>query len=251
MGSFPKPLRRRLAIPVAIVVAGFELVACALPATAAHASVPASPSWKSSAPFGTWDNGGFDVYNNEWNTSVAGPQTIWADSYKHWGVESTQAPTTSVKTYPSVQRNYSNRGYGTFGSIRSTYAESMPSATNYDAEAAYDIWLNNYKIEVMIWVDNHGQRPAGSVVAKAGYFGQTFSVWKSGSDMYSLVLSGKRQTTGKVHILSALRFLVNHGYLSSSDTMKQINFGWEIASTGGAPLDFTVTGYSLSTSRKG
>jgi hypothetical protein len=251
MGSSSRPRRRWLALPVAIAVAGLELVTCALPATAAHASVPPNPAWKSSAPFGEWNNGGFDVYNNEWNTSEAGPQTIWADSFKHWGVESNQAPTTSVKTYPSVQRNYDNRGYGTFGSIRSTYAESMPSAGNYDAEAAYDMWLNNYKIEVMIWVDNHGQRPAGSVVARASYYGQTFSVWKNGSDMYSLVLSGKKQTTGTVHILSALRYLVNHGYLSSSDTMKQVNFGWEIASTGGTALDFTVTRYSLATTRKG
>ena len=47
--------------------------------------------------------------------------------------------------------------------------------------------------------------------------------------MYSFVLSGKQETRGKAHLFSALRWLVNHGYLSSSDTLTQVNFGWEIA----------------------
>jgi hypothetical protein len=28
-------------------------------------------------------------------------------------------------------------------------------------EAAYDIWINDLNKEVMFWVDNHGQSPAG------------------------------------------------------------------------------------------
>jgi hypothetical protein len=250
MRSSFKPLRRWLAVLTAGVVAGSGLAVFAAFPAPANAAVPPHPTWKSSAPFGLWNNGSFDVYNNEWNTSEAGPQTIWAYSYRHWGVVSKQANTTSVKTYPSVQKNYNNAKYTSFRSLRSTFAESMPSSGNFDAEAAYDLWLNNYKIELMMWVDTHKQVPAGRVVARIHIYGQKFAVWQSGHDMFSFVLSGKRETAGMAHLFSAWRWLVNHGFLSSSTTLTQVNFGWEIASTGGVPRDFTLTNYSLATGWK-
>jgi len=161
----PAKLRRRaLATIAAAALAAPGLLM--LTAPTASASVPSSAAFKSSEPFGTWNNGAFDVYNNEWNTSEAGPQTIWAFNYHHWGVESTQSASTSVKTYPSVQRNYPNRPYSTFSMLRSTFAEQMPSSGDFIAEAAYDLWLNNYSIEVMMWFDNHRQVPAGNVIAR-------------------------------------------------------------------------------------
>jgi hypothetical protein len=245
MHSLVKPLRRHLATLVVATIAGPGLAICAtLPA---HAAVPASPVWESSAPFGTWQNGKFDVYNNEWNTSVAGPQTIWAYSFHHWGVESTQANTTSVKTYPSVQENYKNTPLSSLHGLWSNYAESMPSTSNFDAEAAYDLWLNNYKIEVMMWVDNHGQRPAGRIIAHVKIYGVKFAVWQGSSHMFSFALSGKQHSVGHVHLLKALAWLVSSGYLSSSDILTQVNFGWEICSTDGQPMDFTLTKYSLTT----
>src|SRR6202046_4370827 len=93
---------RRALVPL---VAAAAVLAAAAPAFAA---IPAHVKWQSSAPLAAWNNGGFIVYNNEWNHS-AGPQTIWADSYQHWGVESTQqAGNTAVETYPCVQKNYDN-----------------------------------------------------------------------------------------------------------------------------------------------
>jgi hypothetical protein len=150
--------------------------------------------------------------------------------------------------YPSVQKNYRNRPYTSLKSLTSTFTESMPPASsNFIAEAAYDIWLNNFNIEVMMWVDNHRQVPAGHVIATVDIFGQKFRVWQSGHDLFSFALVGKRETSGKVHLLSALRWLVNHGLLSRSVTLRQVDFGWEIASTRGAPMDFIVTHYSLKT----
>ena len=95
-----------------------------------------------------------------WNAS-AGPQRIWADSYHYWGVRSNQrAGNTAVETYPCVQRIYNNVRVSLFRGIRNGFTESMPAdKAGLDAEAADDIWLNHYKIEVMIWVDNHRQGP--------------------------------------------------------------------------------------------
>lgn len=240
-------LRRRVAALTVAAVAGPGLAICA--ALPAHASIPSHPAWESSGAFGIWTTGKFDIYNNEWNTSEAGPQTIWAYSHRHWGVESTQTDTTSVKTYPSVQQNYNNPRVTSLSQLHSTFQQSMPSAKDFDAEAAYDLWLNKFSIEVMMWVDNHGQRPAGHVIRHVTFYGQKFSLWQAGNNLYSFKLIGKHETKGTVHLLTMLDWLIKQHYLSSTVTLRQVNFGWEICSTDGKPMDFTVTNYSLATKR--
>ena len=114
-----------------------------------------------------------------------------------------------------------------------------------DAEAADYIWLNNYQLEIIIWVDNRGQRPSGNVVGHATLFGQRFAVWHGGST-YTFVLD-HNETSGVTHILAAIKWLTGHGYIPVSATLTQADFGWEIASTDGKPMDFRVTNYWLQT----
>ncbi len=230
---------------IVALLAAAPLIAVAAPAFAA---VPSNVKWHSSDPHGTWNNRGYIVYNNEWNSS-AGPQTIWADSFSHWGAESTQAAgNTAVETYPCVQKNYSQVPVSSFRLIRSGFTEAMPATTTgLDAEAANDVWLNNYKIEVMIWVDNHGQRPSGNVIGHATIFGQHFAVWHGGTD-FTFALD-HRETSGVTHILASIDWLIAHHQVPSDATLTQVNFGWEIASTDGKAEDFTVTKYWLHTQR--
>jgi hypothetical protein len=229
----------------AITMLAGPVVTGPLLASSALASIPSNPAWESSAPFGAWNNGGFIVYNNEWNQPT-GPQTIWADSYHHWGAESNQAAgNTAVETYPCVQMDYNNPKALSFHIIRNGFSETMPDATGLDAEAADDVWLNNYGIEVMLWVDNHGQTPSGNVIGHATLFGQHFTVWHGGTD-FSFVLD-HNETSGVTHILAAIGWLVKDGQISSDATLTQVNFGWEIASTDGTPMDFEVTNYWLHT----
>ena len=217
------------------------------------ATVPQHAVWESSAKFGIWHDGDFDVFNNEWNAAQAGPQTVWADSFHSWGVVSTQADTPDVKTYPSVQQNFRRTPLTSLRLLTSSFAESMPpAAAAYKAEAAYDLWLNDYGNEVMVWVDNHGQQPNGIVSSEAVLSGQHFRVYRGNAHMVSLVLlSGTRETTGSVNLLLALRWLVDHGYLRGNALLTQVDFGWEIVSTAGVPLKFTLHNYSLSVERRG
>ena len=245
MHAKARPLRTKLAALMVVALAASGLTVGV--ALTAHASIPAQPSWKSSAPLATWNTGKFDIFNNEWNKAEAGPQTIWAYSHKHWGVESVQADTTSVKTYPSVQENYTSPMVTSLRRLHSKFQQSMPSVRDFDAEAAYDLWLNDYKIEVMVWVDNHGQRPAGHVVQHVTFYGQKFSLWQANNHFFSFKLAGKQETKGTIHLLTMLDWLIKQGYVSSSATLKQVNFGWEICSTDGKPMDFTVTNYKLVT----
>jgi hypothetical protein len=230
-----------------VVAAGPALAGCATdPGPLTRLPSPAHAAWVSSAPFGAWSNSGFIVYNNEWNTSQAGPQRIWADSFHSWGVASRQAGTGSVKTYPSVQRNFRNVPLSSFRRLSSTFAESMPGVHAFGAEAAYDLWLDNYKIEVMIWVDNHWRVPAGSQIAQISLGQQEFAVYQDGDAMFSFMLTGKQETAGKVDILAFFGWLVRHHYLRASAALAQVDFGWEIASTEGVPLVFRMRQYTLA-----
>ena len=236
------------------IAAGALLSSCAtVPQDGTAATVPRHPVWESSAKFGIWHDGDFDVFNNEWNAAEAGPQTVWADSFHSWGVVSTQADTTGVKTYPSVQQNFRHTRLTSLRRLTSSFAESMPpAAAAYKAEAAYDLWLNDYRNEVMVWVDNHGQQPNGIVSSEAVLSGQHFRLYRGNAHMVSLVLlSGTQETAGSVNLLLALRWLVDHGYLPGNALLTQVDFGWEIVSTDGVPLKFTVHSYSLSVERRG
>jgi hypothetical protein len=212
---------------------------------------PASWAWCSSAPLGQWTtpDGRFDLYNNEWNTSDnPGPQTICGNSESDWQATSTQrAGNTAVLTAPSVQIPYNNsHGYplSDFSSLSSSYTEDMNAVAGTDAEAMYDIWLNNLTLEVMFWVDNHGQTPGGSVVATTTFSGATWDLWQTGSGYWAFVRQGNA-ASGTVDLLAGLQYLESRGDLAGTDLLWQVNFGWEICSTAGAPETFTVSNYSV------
>jgi hypothetical protein len=212
---------------------------------------PRSWAWCSSAPFGEWTtpDGRFDLYNNEWNSSGnPGPQTICGNSESDWQVTSTQrAGNTAVLTYPSVQLNYGTNGHplSQFTSMTSSYAENMNAFSGTDAEAAYDIWLNGLNKEVMVWVDNHGQTPAGSEVATTTFSGATWDLYETSDRSYMAFVRQGNASSGTVDLLAALQYLEDRGDLAASDMLWQVNFGWEICSTAGAPETFTISNYSV------
>ena len=206
-------------------------------------------AWCTSGPSGTWNTSdGFDLYNNKWNSEGnPGPQQICGNSGRDWQVTSTQrAGNTAVLTYPSVQKNYPNRALSSFTSMTSSYAENMNAVAGTDAEAAYDIWINDLNKEVMFWVDNHGQTPAGSKVATVTLGGLTWDYYED-SDYYTFVLD-HNATSGTVDLLAGIKYLISRGDLSASDKLWQVNFGFEICSTAGAAETFTVSNFTLASS---
>jgi hypothetical protein len=153
-----------------------------------------------------------------------------------------------VLTYPSVQLNYNGTsGYALskFTSMTSSWAENMHAVGGTDAEAAYDIWINGLNKEVMLWVDNHGQTPAGSKVATTTISGATWDLYETSDRGYMAFVREGNATSGTVDLFAALKFLQNRGDLSASDVLWQANFGFEICSTAGAAETFTVSNFSL------
>ena len=200
---------------------------------------------------------GWDEYNNTWNDPAMPPNSYWlyANSHSNWEVLANQAacPTLdcAVESYDSAQFNYKNtpgtEKISDITHMTSDFKETMPTGSletnGFDAEAAYDIWLNDYAIEVMIWVDNQGQTPAGSVIGTPVIDDQGFTVYKAGQT-YSFILD-HNETSGQVNILKTLDWLTTNGSISPNSYMTQFNFGWEICSTDGKTATFTVNKLDL------
>jgi hypothetical protein len=223
----------------------------ALLGTAAFSSAPARAGWQSSAKDGTWNHGGYLLQNDMWNCPqpACGQQTISADSPSDWGVTATMAAgNTAILTYPDVGKLYNDQPVTHFGAVFDQFTESMPrNVPGLSAEAANDVWLNKWTIEMMIWVDSAGRSLAGGTrIGSATIFGQHFSVWKFGGSEFIFDLD-HNETSGTTHILASISWLMRHGDVPASATLTQAEFGWEIASTHGQPAAFTMSRFALHT----
>jgi len=239
------------------------------PAAVALATPAAAASWKCTTSAGSGNCGpysdhlitnsdGFNTYvgNNMWacgSPGSCGPQTLHANDPGDWQVTSNQTNgNTAVRTYPEVQQvftltNDTNPPVASFRAVYSHFTESMHAQAGTDVEAAYDIWLSHSGPvnEVMIWVDNHGRGSGGATrIGHATIFGQPFTVYKYGTGEVIFSLDHNEQT-GTGHVIASLRWLQAHGVVPAQAQLSQVDFGWEICSTGGKPETFTVSAYSI------
>ncbi len=210
-----------------------------------------NPAFVTSSPSGIWSNGSYFVFNNMWNTSAGlGPQTLYACSYHSWYVVSDQTDDAgAVKTYPNAQMNFNNVPIASLQGVTSTFAETSPHVGIYDD--AYDVWLNGVatagSTEVMIWVDNHNQVPNGSRVATMTLGGRTYDVWRTSDGSYIALVSTVTFTSGTVDLLEIFNWTIAQGFLPSTATLGQIDFGVEIVSTGGANATYEFDDFSIVT----
>lgn len=202
---------------------------------------------------------GLNVNNDMWNCPqrACGRQLVWANSSSSWGVVSNMAKgNTAVLTYPAVQEQFGANGQpaplSSARELRSTFTESMPTSAGTIGEAAYDIWLNGWNTEVMIWVDNQHQRFSQPIMATATFNGQTFTVYRDQGTSHGypsgpiFFVLNHNETSGTVDILAVFRWLQRSGFLTSSAGLNAVDFGWEICSTNGVPENFAVSRYTLS-----
>jgi hypothetical protein len=192
------------------------------------------------------------VGNNVWAPISGWQQTLSASSPGDWRVVANMpAGNTAVVSYPSSSAQYDNHALSSFSTMTSSFTETMNATSQTSAWAAYDIWVNNGKNEVMIQHDfaNNGACTAEANATFGGSNGVPVQNWylcQFGSELV-WKLKGANEQSGSVDILAMLTFLENHGYLPQNSTLASIGYGWEIASTGGQPETFTVSGYSIHT----
>jgi hypothetical protein len=227
------------------------------------ACTDASAAFTTSDAQGQWSDGGYFIRNDAWN-SDAGPQTLYACSYHSWNVVASEPSTTDVKSYPDVQMDFQESGASTgsgvpissFHSITSTFAETSPHVGIY--EDAYDIFVNSTTLvgpgttEIMIWVDNYNQAPAGSKVATAVPLdNRTYDVYyepdNGNGGHYIAFVAGVNFTSGTVDILAFFNYAIQQSWIPSTAPLNQICFGVEICETQGANATFEFTDFSIAT----
>jgi hypothetical protein len=197
---------------------------------------------------------GFNTYvtNDMWNCQAipdpCGPQTLTATDPGNWSVTSSQAAgNLAVLSYPDTQQLYANVPLTSLSSLTSTFTESMNATAGTHAEAAYDIWLNDWADEVMVWTDNAGQGfGADTVAGHPVIAGQSFTVYRNGGEI--IVSLDASEQSGTADILATLQWLQGQGLLAASSTLTAIDFGFEISSTGGQPETFTVSQLAMTAS---
>ncbi len=211
------------------------------------------------------------VNQDPW-TGGQGPQVLTASSFQDWSVTATDTDPSNasgeVLTYPDASFNYyevntAASGYdappaqydlNNITSLTSDFTESMPQLSDLDAEAAYDMWLNNWQTEVMVWVDTSPGKDrnlADDGMTKAGtytYGGQNFALWHSGSGItgFYVFLLDHNETSGTVDLKAMLETMVSLGYIPAASPLTQIPFGWEISDTGGKPVTFSMSKFDVN-----
>ena len=222
-------------------------------------------------------------------------QTLYAINPGNWyAIIDFPTGKTAIEDYPDTNFIFYYPGFwvngvngsaprvSSFSYMYGSFSDNMnanPAST--DAEAAYDIWMNGYSNEVMIWNDQANRGGAGyqgcksSATATKLSFGGTNGIpallWNyvkcsSGSTGEQIFLLDQKDLgigtttvygvpTGSVDILSMLKWLMTNGttshgvltpYLPTTSTLTQVEYGFEVASTGGVPEKFQVNSLGLN-----
>ena len=207
------------------------------------ASSASAATWSSSDQWGTWNNGGYTLYNNIWG-SGAGPQTIWANSYRNWGVWANHPNTGGVKSYPNAGLPV-NRTLSSLSSVRSSFNVTVPGSGAYTT--AYDIWAGNNAYEIMLWMNKTGAvGPLGTAQGNLTLGGHSWTVYKGSNDanaVFSFVRTSNT-SSGSVDILSLMKWIQGQGWYGNV-TLGNVQFGYEITSSSGG-LNFATNSYSVT-----
>jgi hypothetical protein len=214
--------------------------------------------WSSQDKFGSWNNGGYTVYNNVWGAN-AGPQSIWANSYSNWGVWCNHTG-GGIKSYPNSTR-YVGRTLSNLASCRSSFNASTPASGAWSA--AYDIWDSNNRYETMLWMNYTGNSDGSGNVKPISYNwnsagnpipvywnvsvgGHTWNVFRGnngGNDVFSFLRTSKTNS-GTVDVLAIQRWIQARGWFGNI-TLGAVQYGFEITSTNDG-VNFICNSYSVS-----
>ena len=201
------------------------------------------------------------VGQDVWNPISGWAQTLHASDPGNWYVTANMpAGNTAVVSFPNTGESYDSSPLSSFSSIVSSYAENMNPTAGTSAEAAYDIWLNDWNNEVMIQHDMFDRGgPCGPVLATVSFGGdggvapKDWILCQYGSELiWQVAGQGSRygEPSGSVDILAMLRWLGDHGgYLPSGSSLTAIGYGFEICSTGGTDEVFEVSSFTIASSR--
>jgi hypothetical protein len=212
------------------------------------------------------NSGGVAVVQDEWGAnSNLTSQVLSANSGSAWQVTANlSASNKAVLSYPDTQEVVTNSSgdptpLADYDTLTSSYTDALPSSpgASDDYEAAYDLWLGAGTVsgsqEIMVWTDNHGQTPSGSDTGKTwtdASTGDVYEIWASSPGNPVSLVAKTNATSGSVDLLTMIKWLKTNSYITSTG-LNQVDYGFELCSTSGAPETFSVSAYSISATGDG
>ena len=194
-------------------------------------------------------------------------QVLHAVRPNRWSVTANFPTDTSVHSYPNTDQiqdwidgTTRPAALSTWKTMTSSWSVNMSTRPETVAEAAYDLWFDDWNQEVMIQVAFTGDklRPRCDVngdVINTVTFGGTGGVpalrWNLcvfDSEMIWQPATGTNYSSGRVDVMAMLTWLENHGdgkYLPANPTLTALSFGFEICSTGSRDQTFQVNNFSF------
>jgi hypothetical protein len=228
--------------------------------------VPAgtTSSWCSCEQWGQWANGSYTYYNDIWGTG-AGAQCIWATAANKWGVAANHPTTSGIKSYPNISISPA-KAISAISAYTSSFDVSVPSSGAY--ETTYDLWVKgttSTRIEIMLWMNYTGAvGPIASAYDASGkpvadkanvtVGGHSWNVYfgTNGSNDVVSFLRTSNTSTGNVDIKALLLWIIandttHYGVFTSSWTLDQVQFGFEITSDGSTQA-FVTNSFEVTSS---
>jgi hypothetical protein len=214
-----------------------------------------TPAWTSSEPLASWGNNGYQVNNNMWSGD-AGPQTISACAWNRWTVVSNQPGTgtdDAVKTYPDTQRHVS-LPLSSLGTLPSSFDVTTPAgggqvpAKGKQWNAAYDLWLDDFGTEVMIWNNwtmNWQYWWDTYDGVQVTIDGVAYHAYKNAEGSAMWFIRDNVTNPGSVDLAHVLQWAVAQGWLKSTQVLGEVEYGFEVAYTG-EPTALTLNNFTLS-----
>jgi hypothetical protein len=231
-------------------------------ALAAAAALPAqAATWSSSDQWGNWTSGSYTLDNNL-GGSGAGPQTIWANSYSNWGVWANHPATDGIKSYPNVSR-YIGKTISSVNTLKATFSATTPAGGMWTS--TFDVWDSTHANEIMIWMNYTAAAGATSGLPQpisynwtsAGYAqpvyksvtlgGHTWNIFRghNGANMVYSFIRTTKTNNATVDVKAILNWLTSQGWMSSSSTLGELQYGFEISQSAGGK-DYIVNSYSVT-----
>jgi hypothetical protein len=242
------PLKRTVALPAALLLAG-GLLAVILPA----ASSVAGTTTLCGSQTASVDGGAYTVDNNEWGSSA--PECITTNGNAEFRVANSSIANGGQGAPGGYPHIYKGCSYGACtsgsglpirvsriraGTVTTSWRTRQPGGSSI-YNAAYDVWFNKTPTtsgqangtELMIWLRRHGPKhPYGSQVATdVSIGGRRYNVWYGAAHGFNTVTYLMTTPATSVRNLD-LRPLeanaVGHGYLRRSWYLISVEAGFEV-----------------------
>lgn len=193
------------------------------------------------------------VGQNVWTNTPGYQQTLYAFSPADWYVTAEiDSHFGGVIAFPNTGLSMPVNTIDSYKSITASWDVTMPTDDTKTAGwAAFDLWFNDWKNEVMIQVfitansdysvANLAETTFGGMAWHlVGPFGTEY-VWKPGASDTALV----NQAAGSIDIKAILVWMEANGYLPKGSTWTAASFGFEICDTVGETQTFKVNDFTF------